>query len=71
MDMLSFKVTEVPRPKELAQFEHRPIIWMMFKAYMETLLWSGWNTFANQGYLHLALSTMQGSRANLHLGQTE
>ena len=37
MDMLSFKVTEVPRPKELAQFEHRYIIWMMFKAYMETL----------------------------------
>ena len=47
MDMLIFKVTKVPRPKELAQFEHKYIIWMMVKAYMETLMWSGWNTFAN------------------------
>ena len=34
---------------------------------MKTLIWSGWNSFTTQPFLHLALSPIQGSSANLHL----
>ena len=41
-NMFSFKVKEVHPPWELAQLEHREIIWMMSKTYMKTLTYVVW-----------------------------
>ena len=67
IDWFSFKVKEVHRPRELSQLEDREIIWITSKTYMKTHMWSGWNSFTTQGFLHLGLSPIQGSSANLHL----
>ena len=40
--MFSFKVKEVHRPRELAQLEHKEIIWMMSKTYLKTLTYMVW-----------------------------
>ena len=48
----------MPRPRELAQLDD--MIWVISNAYMKTLMWSGWNPFVTQGYLHPAQCNVPG-----------
>ena len=50
MSTFSYEVTEVPTPRDLAQLEHRDILWMMSMALMKTPMWSGWNSLVTEDY---------------------